>query len=199
MERIPFCFCIKYIGPKNFAFTAIACNVLKLGFLIASFFLVKFSFHDHAPILANYLFELSLTIANIVLIILLIIYLINGSIYDKFNNRGKKFCTFVLVFSGLIFLSIITACILAKVLYGPKGKKPNASNDFLKYGISCLILAFIEIIHFLNMLYLFKLIKLHSNVSYNEYKKSGLFVREVSVQNSADTKNPTIFNPESSK
>ena len=194
MGCIPFCCCMKFIGPKKFAFTAIICNVFKIGILIASYFLVRFSVKEPVLFLTIYLFELALALVNIIVLCFITIFLINGKIYDKFNKRGKNLCIITIFFSVLIFISIIAANILARIFYGKKGKKGPSIIDWLKFNIACAILNLLEIIHFFVLIYLFKLIKLHSNVSYNDYKKSGLFIREVSIHTSnSDIKNPQIF------
>ena len=199
MGCFPFCCCFKKIGPKKFAGTAIFCNILKLGIAISSFFLLKFSIVP--PALFLNITDLTLTVANIVLLLFVTILLINGKIFDKYNKRGKILCIIAIVFSILIIMSRIATFILVMLNYGnnkkwsKKEKKKRASTlDWLLFFIPCGIFCLLEIIHFLVINYLLKLIKLHSNVSYSEYKKSGQFVGEVSIHGSnTEIKNPQVF------
>ena len=181
MGCIPFFCCFKKIGPKKFAATAIVCNILKLGISISSFFLLKFSIV--APVLFLNIAELTLTVVNIVLLLFITLFLISGKIFDKYNKRGKILCLVAIIFSALTIMSRIATFILVMLNYRDnqkwlkKEKKRSASTldwllFFIPFGIFCVL----EIIHFLVVNYLFKLIKLHSNVSYSEYKKGGQFV-----------------------
>ena len=75
-----------------------------------------------------------------------------------------------------------------------EGKKRASSMDWTLFYIPYIYFCAFETIHLLYVNYLYKLIKLHSNVSYNEYKKGGQFVQEVSIRDSnTEIKNPQIF------
>ena len=199
MGCFPFCCCFKKIGPKKFAGTAIFCNILKLGISISSFFLFKFSIVPLALFLN--IGELAFTFINLVLLFFITIFLVSGKIFDKYNKRGKTLCIFDIIFSALIIMSRIVTVVFVMLNYrdnkkwSKKENKKSASIiDWLLFCIPCGIFCFLEIIHFFVLNYLFKLIKLHSNVSYSEYKKSGQFVGEVSIHGSnSDIKNPQIF------
>jgi len=199
MGCFPFCCCFKNIGPKKYVGTATFCNIFKLGISIGSFFFLKTSIAQYALYLN--IFELALTILNIILLIFVTIFLVNGKIFDKYNKRGKVLCIFAIIFSALMIISKITTSILVLMSYRDskkwlkKEKKKGPSLiDWLLYFIPSGIFCLLEIIHFFVVNYLFKLIKLHSNVSYSEYKKSGQFVGEVSIRGSdTDIKNPQIF------
>ena len=199
MGCFPFCWCFKNIGPKKYDGTAIFCNIVKLGISIGSFFLIKTSIAEYALYLN--IFELALTVVNIILLLFVTIFLLNGKIFDKYNKRGKVLCIIAIIFSALMIISKITTSILVLISYRDnkkwlkkENKKGPSLLDWLLFFIPSGIFCLLEIIHFFVVNYLFKLIKLHSNVSYSEYKKSGQFVGEVSIRGSdTDIKNPQIF------
>ena len=176
MGCFPFCCFFKNIGPKKYAGTAIACNIFKLGISIGSFFIIKSSIVEYALYLN--ILELVFTVVNLILLSFVIFFLVNGKIFDKYNKRGKILCIFAIIFSAIIIMSRIATFVLVMIFYRDNKKWLKKEN---KKGPSMVN-------------YLFKLIKLHSNVSYSEYKKSGQFVGEVSIHGSNnDIKNPQIF------
>ena len=199
MGCLPFCCCFKNIGPKKYAGTAIFCNIFKLGISIGSFFILKTSIVECALYLN--IVELALTVINLILLFFVAFFLASGKIFDKYNKRGKILCIFAIVFSVLIFISRIVTFIFVMINYRDnkkwtkkEKKKGPSMMDWLLFLIPCGVFCLLEIIHFLVVNYLFKLIKLHSNVSYSDYKKSGQFVGEVSIHgSSSDIKNPQIF------
>ena len=199
MGCFPFCCCFKKIRPQKFVGTATFCNILKLGISIGSFFLLKTSIVGYTLYLN--IVELALTVINIILLFCVTIFLLNGKIFDKYNKRGKVLCGFAIVFSALMIISKITTAILVVISYRDnkkwlkKEKKKGPSlMDWLLFFIPCGIFCLLEIIHFFMVNYLYKLIKLHSNTSYSEYKKGGNLVGEVSIRGSdADIKGPQTF------
>lgn len=199
MGCFPFCCFFKNIGPKKYAGTAIACNIFKLGISIGSFFIIKSSIVEYALYLN--ILELVFTVVNLILLSFVIFILVSGKIFDKYNKRGKILCIFAIIFSAIIIMSRIATFVLVMIFYRDnkkwlkkENKKGPSISDWLLFFIPCGIFCLFEIIHLLVVNYLFKLINLHSNVSYSEYKKSGQFVGEVSIHGSnSDIKNPQIF------
>ena len=197
MGCFPFCCCFKNIGPQKYVGTATFCNIFKLGISIGSFFLLKTSIIEFALYLN--IFELTLTVVNIILLFFVTIFLLNGKIFDKYNKRGKVLCIFAIIFSALMIISKITTSILVLISYRDnkkwlkKEKKKGPSlMDWLLFFIPCGIFFFFVIIHFFMVNYLYKLIKLQSNTSYSEYKK-GNFVGEVSIGSDTYIKGPQTF------
>lgn len=201
MGCFPFCCCFKNIDPKKFAGTTYFCNSLKLAISISSFFIIKFSIVK--PVLFLNIAELALTVVNIALLTLITVYILNGKIFASYNKRGKILCILAHLFSGIIIMTRIATFILVILNYRDnkkwskkENKKSASTMDWLLFLIPCGIYCLLEITHLLAVNYLFKLIKLHSNRSYSEYKKSGQFVGEVSIHGSnSDIKAPQIFNP----
>ena len=172
MGCFPFCCCFKKIGPQKFVGTATFCNIFKLGISIGNFFLLKTSIAEYALYLN--IVELALTVINIILLLCVTIFLLNGKIFDKYNKRGKVLCIFAIIFSALMIISKITTSILVVISYGDNEKwlkkekqKGPSLMDWLLFFIPCGIFCLLEIIHFFMVNYLFILIKLHSNTSYS--------------------------------
>ena len=190
MGCIPFCCFMKNISPKKFAIIGLVCNIVEA--IIAIFI----SILDGFKII---IFEFLVILSNLVPIINLTQNIFNGSIYDENNKRGKIIYIIVLIVSSLILLLRFIFLIIAFIYFGQKsrfrgGLGPSAFQWCI-FLIPNFIFTILVIIHFLSVNYLYKLIRLKSNVSYNEYLKNGETIGQVSViiANSPNNQNPPIF------
>ena len=186
---IPFCCCMKNISPKKFAFIALSCYIIKLVLTTIIFFLSEMS-----AFLATKIIELVFSIINLILLIILIINLSNGRIYEKFHKTGKYLCIIILIISILIiiyrlglFLLII---LLDKFLSKFFNSSSTSTEEWLKFIIPSLFIIVLEVVHFISVNYLYKLIRINSNISYNEYLQEIRNVGQVSVTITNEKINP---------
>ena len=209
---IPFCCCMKNIDAKKYAIIGIACNVIKLLLSILGIFLFfKLSVISGGLILNS--FELIFTVSNLVILIILLIKICGGQVFNGFNKKGNVLCLVVLILSGIIIVIRLLLTILGIVFYAREAHRyNNIIKDLEKYGyhsegtkistldwilfiIPTLIITALEIIHFLAVNYLYRLIKIPTNLSYNDYITKGQSVDQVSVTvtNTQINQNPPMF------
>ena len=205
---IPFCCCMKNIDAKKYAIIGIVCNGIKLllsGFgIIFIFSLGVFAFGGFLNI-----FEIIFTIVNLTLLIILLIKISNGKVFNDFNKTGKVLCMVALILSGIIIALRLLITILGIILYAREARKYNNAvkglekwgfekisvGDWILFLVPTLIVTALEIIHFLAVNYLYRLIKIPTNLSYNDYITKGQSVEQVSVTvaNAQINQNPPMF------
>lgn len=187
---------MKNWNAKIFAIIGVSCNAFKLLLSIIGIFLF-FHFSVIAGGLILNGFELFFTFVNLVLLTILTVITYNGKIIRDSNQAGKILCIIALSLSGLIIVLRIILFILGLVFYIREVKLYNDYMDELEYlGINIykkisvgdwilliiptLIVFIIEIIHFWAVNYLYKLIKIPTDLSYNDYLNNGQNVEQVS-------------------
>ena len=192
---IPFCCCMKNITPKKFSFIALACNITKLILTVIVFFLLEMS-----AFWTTKIFELVFSIINLILLIIIIINISNGKIYDKFRQTGKFLCIIILILSILIIIYrlglLILIILLDKFLKNFLGSNSSPSiTEWLEFIIPTLFIIALEVIQFLSVNYLYKLISINSNISYYEYLQEIRNVGQVSINitNEKTNQNPQFF------
>ena len=186
MGCIPFCCCLKNFSPKVFAFITLGCEGLKIILSILSIVFIPFGV-VLGGIILNAL-EFFPSLAYLIQIILITVFIFNGSAFDKKNSCCKVMCIVIFVISSIrILLKIISFILLIysytlvdewleeKRISGPTTK------DWLGFLVPYILYLIIEVTEFLSMIYIYKLLKLKSNVSYLEYLKNGQNVEQVSV------------------
>ena len=124
MGCLPFCCCLQNFRPKLYAFIALGLDIAKIVLSICGFFLIQFSV-VFAGAFIN-IFEFFPTVANLILMIVLIIFLTNGTAYSENNSCCKCMCITSFILSGIILLWKIFVAFLffAKMIkYNPIIKK----------------------------------------------------------------------------
>ena len=203
MGCLPFCCCLQNFGPKVYAYIALACDIAKIVLTICSFFLLEFSIIFAGPFLS--IFDFFPTIANIILMIVIIIKISNGSAFAQDNSCCICMCIASLIICGIIFVMRIIFFIEFIVAYNTidkwiekETKAGGAStSDWMKLIVPYILLFIIEIIHILAVIYLYRLLKIKSNVCYRDYLYNGPNVPNspttVTVSNDPMIKNPPII------
>ena len=191
---IPFCCCTKKINPKKFSIIALICNIIKLILSTTVFALLEMS----AFLLTN-IFELIFSIINLVLLMILIINISNGQIYDKFRKSGKYLCIIIIIVSiliviyrlGLFILLILLDKFLSKYFHSSS----SSTKEWIEFIIPTILIIALEVIQFLSVNYIYKLIRINSNVSYSEYLQELRNVGQISVtiNNEKINQNAPIF------
>ena len=114
-----------------------------------------------------------------------------------------------LILSGIIIALRLLITILGIILYAREARKYNNAvkglekwgfekisvGDWILFLVPTLIVTALEIIHFLAVNYLYRLIKIPTNLSYNDYITKGQSVEQVSVTvaNAEINQNPPMF------
>lgn len=198
MGCIPFFLCTKKFNAKTYDFIALGCNVLKLSISIGSIFLIAFSILAIA--LFSSFFEFAFTITNLVHMAVIFCKLKSGEAYDKSNKCCRILCIVSMVFSGIIIFLRVLTLILGIVLYSQvdkwlekEGVKGASTGDWIKLLIPLIIYVIVEVIHFLSVNYLYKLLKLKTDVNYEEYLKGGQTVEQNSMTNVQITQNQPVL------
>ena len=191
---IPFCCCTKKINPKKFSIIALICNIIKLILTTTVFALLEKS----AFLLTN-IFELIFSIINLVLLMILIINISNGQIYDKFRKSGKYLCIIIIIVSiliviyrlGLFILLILLDKFLSKYFHSSS----SSTKEWIEFIIPTILIIALEVIQFLSVNYIYKLIRINTNVSYSEYLQELRNVGQISVtiNNEKINQNAPIF------
>ena len=114
----------------------------------------------------------------------------SGEAYDKSNKCCRILCIVSMVFSGIIIFLRVLTLILGIVLYSQvdkwlekEGVKGASTGDWLKLLIPLIIYVIVEVIHFLSVNYLYKLLKLRTDANYEDYLKGGQTVEQNSMTN----------------
>ena len=206
---IPFCCCMKNMSAKIFCYIGIGCNVIKLLLsILGTFLFIKRSVLGFAFI--SSFFEISFYVVNIAQLIIITIFINNGTIVNEHKTFGLVVCIIALILSGIIIILRLIILIGGIILYAIEVRnynkyiKPYISTNpyehisigsWLLLIIPTLIIIAIEVIHYLAVNYLYKLIKIPTISSYNEYLKSGESVEQgsVTIANTQINQNPQIF------
>ena len=128
---IPFCCCMKNIDAKKYAIIGIACNVIKLLLSILGIFLF-FKLSVISGGLCLNIFELAFTVANLVILIILLIKISKGYAFNDFNKKGKVLCLVVLILSGIIIVIRLIFTILGIAFYAQKYSLYNNALETLE-------------------------------------------------------------------
>lgn len=198
MGFINFCCYTKNFNAKQYCIIALVINGLKFALSIISLFLIDSSLFFFG-FLSGFL-ETPMTIANIIFMIFVLIYINNGSAFDKNNKCSKILCMIEMVFSGIVLLIRFLGLIIGIILYAQSsrwiknlGIGKARTSDWIKLILPYIIYLVIEVIHFLAVNYLYKLLSLKTNSNYNEYEKNGVPVEQVSVTNAQITQNQPVL------
>lgn len=198
MGCIPFFLCTKKFNAKTYDFIALGCNVLKLSISIGSIFLIAFSILAIA--LFSSFFEFAFTITNLVHMAVIFCKLKSGEAYDKSNKCCRILCIVSMVFSGIIIFLRVLTLILGIVLYSQvdkwlekEGVKGASTGDWIKLLIPLIIYVIVEVIHFLSVNYLYKLLKLRTDANYEDYLKGGQTVEQNSMTNVQVVQNTPVL------
>ena len=203
---------MKNIDAKKYAIIGIVCNGIKL--LLSGFgmiFIFILSVFVGGAILN--IFEIIFTIVNLTLLIILLIKISNGKVFNDFNKTGKVLCMVALILSGIIIVLRLLVTILGIIFYAREARRYNnavkdledwgydfgfakiSTGDWIFFLVPTLLVTALEIIHFLAVNYLYRLIKIPTNLSYNDYITKGQSVNQVSVTvtNTQINQNPPMF------
>lgn len=199
MGCLPFCLCTKKFNTKILSFIALGCNVVKIGLSVGNFFLIVFSIFCISFIFN--ICELVFTVVNLILLAIVLVAVRNGKAYDKRNKCCKILCLLTIVFSFIILVLSIMTLVWGIILYKQddrwrkkekiRGGAPTIS--WVRFLVPSSIYLVIEIIHFIAVNYLFKLLKLRTDRRYDDYLKGGQVVEQNSMVNVeiAQTQPPT--------
>ena len=194
MGCIPFCCCCANFTPRTFDIIALACNIIKVIISLISLFAILW-----AVLLAASLFsflEIAFTITNLVHTSVILCHFCQNEAFGKYNKCDKTLCMVSLVFSGIIIALRLLTLILIIAIASETG-----GGFWAGFIITFLLFLSIEVIHFIALNYLYKLLSLKADCSYNDYNnKIGIPVN----QNSATVtniynNNPPMFPPNMSQ
>lgn len=198
MGCIPFFLCTKKFNAKIYDYIALGCNVLKLSISIGSIFLIEFSILAIA--FFSSFFEFAFTITNLVHMAVIFCKLKSGEAYDKSNKCCRILCIVSMVFSGIIIFLRVLTLIFGIVLYSKvdkwlekEGVKGASAGDWIKLLIPLIIYIIVEVIHFLSVNYLYKLLKLKTDANYEDYLKGGQTVEQNSMTNVQVVQNTPVL------
>ena len=198
MGCIPFFLCTKKFNAKIYDYIALGCNVLKLSISIGSIFLIAFSIL--AVALFSSFFEFAFTITNLVHMAIILCKLISGEAYGKSNKCCRILCIVSMVFSGIIIFLRVLTLIIGIVLYSKvdkwlekEGVRGASAGDWIKLLIPLIIYIIVEVIHFLSVNYLYKLLKLRTDANYEDYLKGGQTVEQNSMTNVQVVQNTPVL------
>lgn len=164
---LPFCCCIKNFSPKVLAIIALVCNIIKLIITSISLFALIWAIVASANALG--IIELIFNLVHIINIIIILWKIANKNAFGISNKTVKVLCIVSMVLSGFLLLfGLITLIILIALASEIK----NASFWGIFIVIYILILAN-EVIHFLAIYYLYRLLDLKADCSYSDYLKKG--------------------------
>jgi len=205
MKCLPFCCCLQNFGPKIYAYITLACESAKIVLTICSFFLLEFSIILAGAFMS--IFGFFPTIAIIILMIVIIIKISNGSAFSQDNSCCKCMCVACLIISAILLVLRIIFFIAFIVAYNKidnwieKDIKLKATtSDWMKLIIPYIFFFIIDIIQILAVIYLYRLLDIKSNVCYRDYLNTGLNIPNitnspisVTVSNDPMIKDPQII------
>ena len=186
MGCIPFCCCCINYTPRTFDIIALGCNILKIIISFISLFAILWAILFAASFFS--FLEIIFTIVNLVHTSVILCHLCNNETFGKYNKCDKILCIVSLVFSGIIIvLRLLTLIIIIALV-------SEAGGFWAGFFITFLIFIAIEVIHFLALNYLYKLLSLKEDCSYNDYIKKGSPVNQNSVTiTNKENNNPPMF------
>ena len=187
MGCISFCCCCINFTPKTFTIIALVCNIIKLIISFISLFAIIWAILLGASLLS--FLGLAFTITNLVHMSVILCNICNKNAFGKFNKCCKILCIVSLVFSGVIIISQILTLIIIIALASETDTEGGFWAGFI---ITFILVLAIEVIHFLSVYYLYKLLKLKADCSYNDYLKKGTGVEQnsVTINNNTTNQNP---------
>ena len=194
MGCIPFCCCCANFTPRTFDIVALACNIIKVIISLISLFAILW-----AVLLAASLFsflEIAFTITNLVHTSVILCHFCQNEAFGKYNKCDKTLCMVSLVFSGIIIALRLLTLILIIAIASETG-----GGFWAGFIITFLLFLSIEVIHFIALNYLYKLLSLKADCSYNDYNnKIGIPVNQNSVTvTNINNNNPPMFPPNMSQ
>jgi hypothetical protein len=168
---IGFCLCTKKLNSKHYSIIAIVCNIINIAIAITRICLFGLSV---TIFLVSNLVDVILTITNLVFMIIILIHILKGSAFDKFNKTAKTLCVISMVFSGILLFFLILFIIGVIIIINAfnnlfKGTSTREWFIILIILIFCLVL---EILESLAYNYLYRLLKLKTNSNFDEYLKN---------------------------
>ena len=105
-----------------------------------------------------------------------------------------------MVFSGIIIFLRVLTLIIGIVLYSKvdkwlekEGVRGASAGDWIKLLIPLIIYIIVEVIHFLSVNYLYKLLKLRTDANYEDYLKGGQTVEQNSMTNVQVVQNTPVL------
>ena len=188
MGCIPFCCCCANFTPRTFDIIALACNIIKVIISLISLFAILW-----AVLLAASLFsflEIAFTITNLVHTSVILCHFCQNEAFGKYNRCDKTLCMVSLVFSGIIIALRLLTLILIIAIASETG-----GGFWAGFIITFLLFSSIEVIHFLSVYYLYRLLTLKADCSYNDYLKNGTAIEQNSVTVNNTTTNPNPMFP----
>lgn len=187
---LPFCCCIKNFSPKVLAIIALVCNIIKLIITSISLFALIWAIVASANALG--IIELIFNLVHIINIIIILWKIANKNAFGISNKTVKVLCIVSMVLSGFLLLfGLITLIIL--IALASEIKKASFWGIFIVIYI--LILAN-EVIHFLAIYYLYRLLDLKADCSYSDYLQKGSPVVQNTTVEIKNEQNLPVF-PES--
>ena len=179
---------MKNISPKKFAFIGLCINLIKLILSVTIFFIFISLF------LITNIVELVFSDLNLIILIIITIKISNREIYGKFHKSGKILCIISLIISIIIIIYRIGLFIIM-ILVNRFLSGDISTGKLLAFNIPTLIIILLEVIQFLWVNYIYKLLRLNSKVSYEEYLKEIRNAGQVSVivSNENIDQNPPAF------
>ena len=173
MGCIPFCLCTKKFSPKVFAIIAIVCNGLKIIMNFLVVFIVLWSVLVFANILS--IFEIIFTITNLVNAIIILVKITNKDAFGISNKNVKVLCIISMILIGIIIAFKLLALFLL-IFAASKGM-----GFWIPIIITYIFYIAFELINFLAFNYLYRLLNLKADCSYEEYLKNGSPIEQNSV------------------
>ena len=199
MGCLPFCCCLQNFGPKVYAFIALGLDIAKIVLAICGFFLIEFSI-VFGGLFINIL-EFFPTVGNLILMIVLYIFLSNGTAYNGNNSCCKCMCIASFILSGIILILKIIFFAISIYYYNKveewikeEGVPGASTSDWLKLLIPYILYFIIEIVHIIAVIYLYQLLDLKSSVCYRDFiNKSQNVPVSVTVTNAPIMQTSPIF------
>ena len=190
MGCIPFCCCCINFTPKTFTIIALACNIIKLIISFISLFAIIWAILLGASLLS--FFEIIFTITNLVHMSVILCYLSNKKAFVDSNKCCKILCIISLILSGLIIIFRILTLIIIIAL---ASATDTGGGFWAGFIITFLLFLAIEVIHFLSVYYLYRLLTLKADCSYNDYLRNGTAIEQNSVTINNNTTNQNTMFP----
>lgn len=203
MGCIPFCCCFKNIEPRMFAYIALGCDIAKLILAITGIFLIEFSIVLGGAFLN--IFDFFPTVANLILMVVLVVTINSGSAFDSNNSCCRCICITSLVLSIIMIIMKIIFFAVFIHFYNKvdkwirkEGIDGASTSDWLKLIFPFTLYFTIEIMHIICAIYIYKLLYLKSKVCYKDYvNKSPTAPVSVTVSNTPIIQNSPIFQKQS--
>ena len=173
MGCIPFCLCTKKFSPTVFAIIAIVCNGIKVPMCLIVIFIIIWSLFLFANIAS--IFEIIFIITNLVHSIIILVKIKNKSAFGQSNKLVKVLCIISMIFIGIIILFKILIAILTVIILS------KGMGFWSSIIITYIFYIALEVINFLAFNYLYKLLSLKADCSYDDYLKNGTPVEQNSV------------------